>query len=204
MKTLATLIAFIAFAVPAFAQEDTNGTGLISVQSKGNDVRAVLHDMFTQAKRNYVLDSSIKFELFLTLDEVSFLEALGIVCRNAKLRYEVREGIYYITKIAQPKPAIVTPEKPKGTLPTTVLQKRVTTKLTKTPIRVVYANIAKQTGVTIEVDKSVPNYMLDAFLVNTSLKFALDKINEGAGLAYQLTKNRSILIYVPKRGDATD
>lgn len=216
MKTLATLVAFIALAVPAFAQ-DTPSTK-VTVSAKGTDVRSVLHELFTQQKKNYVLDPGVRFALYLSLSDVEFDQALAIVCRNASLKYEIKDGIYFMSRKAaepapvttvaksqQPKPVAVKPEpeKPKGTIPMSVFQKRVTTRFSKVPIRDLFADIAKQVGVEIEVDKSVPNYKLDAYLIDTSLKYAIDQINWGAGLAYKLTNNKSILIYVPKKEETS-
>ena len=42
-----------------------------------------------------------------------------------------------------------------------------------------------QAGIAIEVDPTVPGYKLDAYLINTSLKYALDQVTEAAGLKYR-------------------
>jgi type II secretory pathway component HofQ len=221
MKTLATLVACIALAVPAFAQETTaSPLPTVSVSAKGTDVRSVLHDMFTQQKKSYVLDPGVRFALYLSLNDIDFDEALTIVCKTSGLKYELQNGIYFLSKgIAKPAPPVVAKqeakpipkpaetkpveEKPRGIVPSATFQKRVTTRFSKVPIRDLFADISKQVGVEIEVDKSVPNYKLDAYLIDTSLKYAIDQINWGAGLAYKLTNNRSILIYVPKKEETS-
>ena len=219
MSTFATLAACIALAVPAFAQEPSS-TPLptVTVSAKGSDVRAVLHELFEQQKKSYVLDPSVKFSLYLSLNEIEFEEALIVVCKAASLKYELQNGIYYINKgvlkqenkpTTDVKPTVkpvetkTAPERPRGILPGSVFQKRVTTRFNKIDIRELFADIAKQTGVEIEIDKSVPNYKLDAFLIDTSLKYAIDQINAGAGLEYKLTNFKSILIFMPKKEDQT-
>jgi type II secretory pathway component GspD/PulD (secretin) len=222
MSTFATIVACIAMAVPALAQEP-NSTSLptVTVSAKGSDVRAVLHELFEQQKKSYVLDPSVKFSLYLSLNEIEFEEALIVVCKAASLKYELQNGIYYINKgtlkpetnpvkpTTDAKPTIkpvetkTAPERPRGILPGSVFQKRVTTRFNKIDIRELFAEISKQTGVEIEIDKSVPNYKLDAFLIDTSLKYAIDQINAGAGLEYKLTNFKSILIFMPKKEDQT-
>jgi type II secretory pathway component GspD/PulD (secretin) len=200
--------------------QGTPQTNPVSIKAKGDDVRSVLSDLFGQAKKNFVLAPGVRFVLYLGLDKVEFDEALEIVCQQANLRVEIQNGIYYITtrpakkadapvekKIdtgsnttensAGAKVELVQPTKPKGTLPAGVLQKKVSTKLAKADIRVLFAQLGKQTGLTIEVDPAVPAYKLDAYLINTSLKYALDQITGAAKLQYKLTDNMSILITKP-------
>jgi hypothetical protein len=61
----------------------------------------------------------------------------------------------------------------------------------------VFAELSKQTGVKIEVDPSVPAYKLDAFLIRTSLRYALDQVGAAAKLLYKFTDTNTILIYRP-------
>ena len=172
---------------------------IVSVNARATDVRAIISDLFAQAKLNYVLQPGIQAALFLQLDKVDFEEALNIICTQSKLQFEVRNGIYFISKrvvVASTAPVI-----PKGTLDKSVLAHRLTTKQSKTDIRVVFAELAKQTDVAIEIDKSVPNFKLDLTLNHTTLRYALDKITEAAGLKYKFTDNLSIQIYKPDDGN---
>lgn len=203
---------FIALAlVPFLALGDGDGAKgtatqavktpvMVSITAKATDVRAILADLFAQAKQNYVLQQGIQAAFFLTLDKVEFEEALNIICSQAKLQYEVQNGIYFITKA---KPVVIAPVVPvaKGTLDKSVLATRLTTKFTKTDIRVVFAEFSKQTEVKIEVDKAVPNFKLDTTLKHTTLRYALDKVTEATGLKYKFTENLSILIYKPDDGN---
>jgi type II secretory pathway component GspD/PulD (secretin) len=75
-----------------------------------------------------------------------------------------------------------------------ILEKKVSTKLTKTSIKDVFAAFAKQTGTTITLDKNVPLYKIDAFMYNTSLKFALERICKAAGLKYELLPGKTVRI----------
>lgn len=79
--------------------------------------------------------------------------------------------------------------------PVTVdLSKRLTVQLKKMDIREVFAEFGLQGKVTIEVDETVPNYKLDAFFYNTSVKFALDKVCKTAGLKYIVTPGKTVRI----------
>lgn len=74
------------------------------------------------------------------------------------------------------------------------LQKRLTTRMAMADIKDVFNEFAKQTGFTIELDPKVPAYKLDAYLINTSLKYALDVVTEATKLEYVLTDKGTIKI----------
>ena len=218
MKRILLGVMFASLAISGFAQE---AKPTVSVAAKGDDVRSVIHDLFKQSGKNYVLSPGVRFVLYLSLDKVSFDQALSIICKNANLKYELQKDIYYISikaPVAEPKPVIeekveevkplapvttklpaakTEPVKPKGTLPTTVLAKRVTTRLQKKEIREVMQLLGKQAGVTIEIAEDVPAFKLDAFLINTSLKYALDEITRATKLKYRFTNELSIVIEKP-------
>ena len=213
MKKTLMMLALSAVVAMAAAQGTATPAETVSINAKGDDVRSVIHDMFGQAHKNFVLSPGVRFVLYLSLDKVDFSQALTIVCKNANLKFEIQNGIYYISnnppkpvepKPFEPKPAdeksepskAVTPPTPakveKKTLPTTVLAKRVTTRFHKVDLREVMESFADQTGVTIEVADDVPAYKLDAFLINTSLKYALDRITEATKLEYRFTDHATI------------
>ncbi|MBC8065146.1 MAG: hypothetical protein H7Y17_09975 [Chlorobia bacterium] len=208
MKRIMLAVVFASLAVASFGQEVKP---TISINAKGDDVRSVIHDLFKQANKNFVLNPGVRFVLYLSLDKVPFDDALSIVCKNANLKFEVQKDIYYISvsppkPVIEPKPIIeekkvevkpiakIEPSKPKGTLPTTVLAKKVTTRLQKREIKDVIALLAQQTGITIQLADDVPAFKLDAFLINTSLKFALDEITRATKLRYRFTDQLSIAI----------
>lgn len=174
----------------------------VSVSAAGTDVKTVLGDLFKQAHKNYVIQPETYFALHLSLDKVDFDEALMIISQLANLKIDIQDGIYYISRGAK-KPAVEAattppaPVKPHGTLPKTVLTKKITTRLSKATLNDVIAELGRQSGVTLEIDKSVPVLKLDAFLINTSLKYALDEITKAAGLDYKFTDNLTIQIYKP-------
>jgi type II secretory pathway component GspD/PulD (secretin) len=64
------------------------------------------------------------------------------------------------------------------------LSAKLSTRLQKTDIRDVFDEFSRQTKVEIVVDASVPNYKIDAYMFNTSLRFALDRVCKAAGLTY--------------------
>lgn len=173
---------------------------LVSVSSKGHDVRSVLHDMFKQAEKSFVLEPNIRFNLYLSLEKIEFEEALRLVCRMSELTIDVQNGIYFIhakKSAGQPtavKGAYESKPIPKGKLPTSVLSKKLTTRFDKVDIRKLLNNISEQTGVTIEVAEDVPGFKLDAYLIGTSLKYALETICSATKLQYKFTDNQSIAI----------
>lgn len=179
----------------------------VTVSSKGRDIREVLHEMFTQVKKNFVLDQNVSYRLFLSLDNIDFDQALQIICKSAGLKIELQDGIYYVSKgiavravvTSSGSEAQVIAVKPKGQLGEKALLHKVTTRLEKADMAVVFANFRQQTGVNIEMEPGLPKYKLDAFLVNTTLKYALERVTEAAGLKYKLTDNMSILIYKPTK-----
>jgi type II secretory pathway component GspD/PulD (secretin) len=213
--TLTLALGVLALTPAAFAARDQGSAALVTVAANGTDVRTVLHDLFGQTKQNYVIEPSVRYALYLSLDKVDFDEALAIVCHLAKLKAEKQNGIYYVSEDKALESPITTDApggiKPKdsprhiemlqGTAETpgvtaTILRvKRVTTRLAKTDIRKVFATISRETGVPIVVDSSVPQCKLDAFLEKTSLKYALDQITGAAKLRYRIVEKHSIFVY---------
>jgi len=212
MKIQAFLIALsltVAAAIATAQDVSTSQDGLVTISAKGSDVRVVLHDLFTQSKKSFVLETEDKRSLYLSLAGVDFEEALEIICKTANLSYEVQNGIYFLNR-AKPKAAPTKEhkaavEKPKPDAPkysAEDLNRRVNTKLPKTDLRAVMQEFAKQTGVPITVDASVPGYKLDAFLVNTSLKYAMDQIARAARLQYRV-ETGGIRIWKPDENRVT-
>jgi hypothetical protein len=229
MKRTALTICLNLIAICAFAQAtqpDTNPAPVavasqsnISISSKGHDVRVVLHDLFTQVKKNYVLEGLGRTELFLSLNAVDFDESLEIVCRLANLKYELQNGIYYITKNratppktipntqsnsstnsvsgpvqANPNPLGSDSEKPTGRLPESVLKRTVKGKYTKKDLREIITDLGTKAKVTILVDASVPKYKLDFSLNTTSLGYALKSLASTLKLKVTFTDQRTILL----------
>ncbi|MHB8637070.1 MAG: hypothetical protein ACYC96_11435 [Fimbriimonadaceae bacterium] len=209
---LALTLGALALSSFAAAGRDQGSTtpSIVTVSANGADVRNVLHDLFGQTKQNYVIEDGVHYTLYLSLDKVAFDEALAIVCHLAKIKAEKLNGIYYVLQDTPPaapskspnsKPEasprhvltsrIVTPSVTQATL----RAKRISTRLAKTDIRKVFATIAKEAGIPIVVDASVPRCKLDAFLEKTSLKYALDQIAGAAKLRYRIIQKESILVY---------
>lgn len=213
MKQLLKMILLtgaFALSTTSFAASDEvqiGPNGKVSISAKGKDVRFVLHDLFTQARKSYVIERSVVAELFLNLEGIEFDEALGIVTRLTNLETRLDNGIYYVSRIGgsapTPAPALpirnVTPSGGndnggKGRLANTVLNKRITTRLAKTDFRKVIAALAEQTGLKIEVAGDVPTRFVDAYLIDTSLRYGLDVLSEALELKYIFTDRNSILI----------
>lgn len=201
------LTPFMALADGAPKTVETPPT--VSIDSKGTDVRSVIHDIFTQTKQNYVLEPNVRFVLYLSVKDIEFDEALQIVCKLANLEYQLQNGIYYLgpkKTVAPPKaqPKLepnrdpATPPKPAGILPQSVLNKRVTTKLSKTSFKAVLAEISKKTSVALELDPKLEKLRLDAWFNDSSLKYVLDTITDMGDFKYRFTDRLSIEIYAPK------
>lgn len=106
MRKFLIILALAAMPFAALAQ------ATVKINARGLDVRPIIHDLFDQVKKNYVLDPNVQLTLYLSLNDVEFDEALELVCKTAGLQYEVQNGIYFIK--ADPKgPAAAKPvEKP--------------------------------------------------------------------------------------------
>jgi type II secretory pathway component GspD/PulD (secretin) len=214
MRFLIALAALLVFS-KAIAQEATTAPPVtVTLQAKDADLRKVLADLFDQAKKQYVLDPALRATVFVSLKDTDYRRALSILAAQANFVFEVRDDVYFVRRapaqVAPSRPATpattpgASPEPkaepaPQGPLPQTVLTRRITTRLGKTDMRDVFLEIGKQAQVRIEVRADVPRYRLDAFLINTSLKFALDEITKAAQLEWAFTNNRSIVIRKPEQ-----
>lgn len=220
MKTLTLALAICALplsaaagqasntAKPAVAQKESIP---VTISAKGEEIRKVLMSLFDQEKKQYVIDTDTHYRVFLSLENADFHRTLDILCKLAGLEAELRDGIYWVhtarkidTKpqpTAAPAPVVhrsapPAPAKPAalGPVPASALQKHVTTRFTKASIRSLFDELSKQTGVKIVVDDKVPAYKLDAYLINTSLRYALNRVTKAAGLQWKLPPDRTVLI----------
>lgn len=212
MKHIA-LILTLALSTLVWSQDGASGATKLdpstqeagsrfSVASKGSDVRGVLYDLFTQSKKSFVLEPNVRTVLYLSLTDVPFDEALEIICHTAGLKYEVNGAIYYVSTAKKEEPAKPKPEvlpKPLGKIADKELLAKIETRFSMTDIRKVFEEFQSQTGIVIEVDKKVPAYKIDAFLVSTSLKYSLDVVTKAAGLVWIKTDNRTIQIQVKSK-----
>lgn len=203
-------------SAPAQSTEvQTQENGTVTISSRGGDVRTVLFDLFQQGKKSFVLEPNVRFALYLHLESVDFEEALALILQMSSLKAEKQNGITFIARKPEPKPVapggqpvtppVIKPEtkpeikpipkpQPMGKLTTADLQKRITTRFSMTDLRVVFNELSKQTGLIIEVAPNVPDYRVDAFLIDTSLKFGLDALCVPAGLKWRLSDSMSIII----------
>ena len=199
MKRLVLILALALTALSALAQNAPSDKGsaiqTVSVSSKGQDVRSVLSDMFNQEKKSFVIEPNIHFALYLSLNDVEFEEALDLVLKTASLKYELQNGIYFISKDKSGISKLANASaKPTGKLSPMVLRKKLTISFHKEDIRALFADLTNQTGVMIEIDPSVPNYKVDVLMKGVSLKYALQNICRPAGLTYRFTDNLSLMV----------
>jgi type II secretory pathway component GspD/PulD (secretin) len=193
MKKLLLTAIVLGLSVAAFAQNLT-----VRVKAKGEDIRTVIASIFEQTGQQYVLQTSARQSLYMNLDGVTLEYAIEVISEVAELEFEKKAGVWYVrtkkpvvhTEAQSFVPAVTTATK----IDTAVLEKKVSTKLTKTSIKEVFAQFGKQTGTTIVIDKDVPLYKIDAFMYNTSLKFALERICKAAGLKYELAPGKTVRI----------
>lgn len=211
-KLIAIAVASVALTCGAVAQT-------IQIKSNGDDLRKVIASVFEQSKQQYVLETNIHQYLYMSLDAITFEKAVEILSNVADLKFEKKQGIWYInrrikmfipsmnaqktastkgteskgsetkstkTKQSTAAQGFATPE-PKKTTSTMELNQKLSTRLTKTDIRDVFDEFSKQTKVEIVVDASVPHYKIDAFMFNTSLKFALERVCKAAGLKFTIS-----------------
>lgn len=193
MKKLLLATLILSLSVVAFAQNMT-----VRVKAKGDDLRVVLASIFEQTGQQYVVQTSARQSLYLNLDGVTLEYAIEVLTEIADIEFEKKLGIWYIRS---KKPVVKTQAQTFAPVATAVpkidpliLDKKVSTKLTKASIKDVFAAFGKQTGTTIVIDKDVPLYKMDAFMYNTSLKFALERICKAAGLKYELAPGKTVRI----------
>jgi hypothetical protein len=220
-KLIVTAATLITLANGALAQS-------IQIKSNGDDLRRVIASVFEQAKQQYVLETNLHQTLYMSLDSITFEKAVEILSNVADLKFEKKQGIWYINRRAKQfvpkfdnqKTASTKGTNSKGTdikgtvkgaetkanktkqttaaqefantdtkkpVSATELNQKLSTRLSKTDIRDVFDEFSKQTKVEIVVDSSVPHYKIDAFMFNTSLKFALERVCKAAGLKYIIT-----------------
>ncbi|MBL8047157.1 MAG: hypothetical protein JNJ45_00600 [Chthonomonas sp.] len=202
MKTLTKFIALLALTMSAgagLAQADVKiDQGTITISSRGRDVREILHDLFIQAGRSYVVEHNVKGSLFLALRGMEFDEVLEVICKQSSLDYTLKNDIYFFTQKAGNKPSPHAPTtaapaaKPTGRLNATVLKKTVNTNFLRTDLRTIAAELGKQTGVTITIHADVPKYALDLVLKKSSLGYGLKMITEALTLQTVFTETGTI------------
>lgn len=183
-----------AFALAAAFAAQVRPT-TVSLDARGQDVREVLATLFVQARRPYALDASIKGSLYIKVDGMAYDKALALVLGQSKLSAREQDGVTIVSAAPAPAPKILPARRPVAA-PSgeEVLARKVTTRLTKAPLATVFASLGKQAGTAIVVDPSVPAYRIDAHFSNLSLRDALHRVCEAAGLEIQSTDGR-IRIY---------
>lgn len=201
MRTLVLAATFMITTALASAQTNDAVTlppdNTVTVQSNGKDVRTVLYELFSQAKKSFVSDVGMYFSLYLTLNNVSFDQALEMICKTAGLTYRIEDGIYIFsrTKIGNDSKTQKPTAKP---LDPAILNKTLTIKAEQMDLKAVLEEIGKKVGVTIEVAPNVKPYKINAYLVDSSLRFALNSITQAAKLMYVFTDYGTIKVSDPE------
>jgi hypothetical protein len=168
----------------------------VSLDARGEDVREVLATLFAQAQKPYALHAAVKGKLYVKLDAMPYAKALDIVLAQAGLTATEKDGVLMVSLKPGPVPVVVA-KKIAGPKPATIAaatySRKITTRLTKAPLADVFAAFGKQAGVKIEVDRSVPAYRVDAFFAKTSLKYALGRVCDAAGLSYKAVDGKIVV-----------
>ncbi len=216
------ILSTLALGQDVAVRQAPGGLTLVSITSKGSDVRDVLHELFTQAGKNYIVKEIPQTKLYISLTGVAFDEALELVADSAGINYAKQNGIYTITlkhgngttqtagtkptTSPQTKPATTPPKvttqptttdsvvQKTGRLSDKVMNKLVSGAYVKTDFRKLLSDLSKQTGVKIEVLSTVPKYSLDFTVRETSLGWSLRKLCQVLKLEMKFTENQSILI----------
>lgn len=147
---------------------------LITLEARGRPAGEVFAELFAQAKLDFVLNVAVTRPIYLSLREVPFMRALQLLCEASQTRFSVRDGVYYI----EPKSAAAPPPPPVSVIPKVRL---VGTGLT---VRSVASEIAKQSGLKIEVAPEVPDLRLNLNLPSVEVETALDALCTGTGLKW--------------------
>lgn len=191
MKKFMSLVLVGLVTGLAFGQNMT-----VRIKAKGDDLRKVISEMFEQTGQQYVIETSARQSLYMSLDGVTLEYAMEAISEVADVKFEKVQGVWRVRTKKPLAPVIVTSsgtaaqkfvESPAPAKKVDYLLKKVNTKLERTSIRTVFAKFAEQSGVKIEVAKDIPEYKIDAFMYNTSLKFALDRICKAASLKFDLS-----------------
>ena len=205
VQVLLAIAIVIACVSPIGAQSQTAEIKpiMVSVDANGTDVRTVLHKIFTQTGKNFVVETGTYYSLYLNLSNVTFDSALETICKTAGLDYEIQDNVYHFSRPKTAKPQLsaapIKISEPVAirTLSAAVLNKKVNTRFSLVDIRKAMQEISAQTGVPIEVAPEVKTLRVNAYLLNTSLRFALNSITQAGGLTYAFTNHGTILISTP-------
>lgn len=156
---------------------------VVSIQARGTDVKEVLVDLFTQAKRDFMLSSGIEKKIYLSVREVPFTKALQMICEAARIRFVLKDEIYVIEATGSSREiGSPIPQNEQD-----ALKRKISLNVNQTGIQAIAASLSKQSGVPVKLDKGVPNYRINAKLPGTTLEVALNAICSGTGLTYEWT-----------------
>lgn len=172
----------------------SQATGLVTVSSRGGDVRDVLFDLFDQSKKSFVLEPNVRFTLYLSLRDVEFEEALGLICATAGLEATLDNGVYFVNRKKSNLPDAVPAPKIVRKLSEKDMAQPVTTKLLMTDFRSLVGEMSRQTNVMIEIDENVPRVKVDAVFNGTQLNQALTVLTKAANLEFVLTDHYTVRI----------
>lgn len=190
MRYFAIILSLLC-VIPCLSDDPKPGAPTYNIEAGGRDVRDVIHNLFSQAKKSYVLDPNVRFQMYLTMYNVDFDAAFALLREQAKLQYEVRDNVYYIS----PMPVIVAAKaEPTQYDWTPALSKKVTIKRDKVAIRSAFQSLAGLTGIRINVDPNVPEYLVNVSFNGVSLKYALDNLTKAAQLTYRTNNDGSVRV----------
>lgn len=187
------IAVFLVVTAPAQdAAASANPVQKYSIESSGRDVRDAIHSLFTQARKNYILDSSVRHQLYMSVYDVEFDTAFSLLLEQAKLHYEIRDGVYYIG----PQPVVVAPSgRPGSNFDwAAILGRTVTLKDQKITLANAFSSLAKLAGLQIRMDPAVPNYLVNVSFSNVTLRYALDTLTKAAQLSWEPMLDGSIRV----------
>lgn len=195
---------------PATDTTPEQSTPKITILSDGLDVRTVLCNVFSQAKKSFIAEPGLFVTLYLNLHEVPFETAINLISQNAGITYEIENGVYrFFRKTQTPRrmpsgtPSPSEPTRTAKPLDPGVLDRLFTSTLNNVDIRTAIKEISKKTDVPIQVAPQVKNLKVNATFLETSLRYALNSLCRAAKLMYTFTPEGTILISDPANPPTT-
>ncbi len=147
---------------------------LITLEARGKSAGEVFAELFAQAKQSYVLNIGVTRPVYLSLQKIPFTRALQLLCEATQSRFSVRDGVYYIE-----------PSRPPAQSPPSVsVIPKVRLVGTGLTVRAVASEIAKQSGLKVEVAPDVPDLRVNLNLPAVEVETALDALCSGTGLKW--------------------
>lgn len=193
---------FLALAISSIGMAQTSITVVspasvrVTVTSKGREVQDVLHEMFSQAGKNFVLQQGVTEKLYLNLNGVDFDEALTAVLSSTGLKTQVHDSIYHIYTPA--KTQIASMIKPGKTI--LAAKKPATSVALTTTVKPVVNHTIKPTETVAMVTKPEAKVFTPAIATpNAGVVIPVTKVHESVASISKPSKSVIVPVTVPTK-----